>query len=309
MGLATAEIKLDAQTIGAFERELEEQESIVIKRVLPDYKAANGTLFQIKTTNQPGIETSSFKMVDGVGMMELRSGRSTNLPEVELTGEEFTQRAYSYDTGYRLSETEIAASLLRQIPIEEQKIQLVQQVYTEHLNKITLFGDRKTGTPGFINHPAWLRFVAPSKLDSSVADTDSFLATLNAPVQAMKSATGKTMKPDTLLLPERRYDYLTSQARLTTLNDKSVLSFFLANNPSIRNIDYLPELEEAGPNGEDIAIAYKRDPSCFHCRIIDAFRPRPLFQVNPFEVYRAYSFKYLGFKVYQKYSAVVMIGV
>lgn len=308
MGLGT-QVRLDAPMLGAFERELEMVESRTIQRLLPGYKAAQGKLFQIEEQNQPGVETVTFKMINGVGEMELRSARSTNLPTVEPMGEEFTQRAYNYDVGYRLNETEIAANVMRGVPIEEQKIALVQQAYIEHLNKLLLFGDRKTGNPGFINHPAWLRMVAPSKLDSSTTTANAFLATLNAGGQAIKEATNRTVKPDTLILPERRYDFLTSQARLSELQEKSVLKFFLENNPSIQNIDYLPELEGAGPNGEDVAIFYKKDPMCFKARILDAFRPRPLFQVNPFEAYRAYSFKYLGFMVYIKYSACVMVGV
>ncbi|MBN3946459.1 MAG: DUF2184 domain-containing protein [Nostoc sp. NMS7] len=305
----SASIRLDAPTVGAFERELELKEALVMHRMLPPYKAAAGELFQIEELNAPWAETTSFTMIDGVGSFELDNGQTTNLPSVDMVGEEFSQRAFRYRSGYYFDETEVEATVHRGLPIEEQKIALVQQAYIETLNKLLLFGDRKTGTPGFLNHPAWLRSIAPFKLDGSVTNANSILATLNAGVQGIKKATNTVVKPDTLLLPEDRYDYLMSQLRLNDFQEKSALTFFLQNNPSITNIEPLQELEDAGPNGEHIAIFYKRDPMCFKARITDAFRPRPLMQVNPFQVYRAYAFKFSGIVVYVRYSCHIMIGV
>lgn len=302
-------IRLDAPTVGAFERELELREATVLKRMMPEYKAASGKLFQIEELSAPWAKTSSFTMIDGVGSFELDTGDTTNLPYVDMVGEEFVQRTFRYRSGYTFDEDEVAATLHRGIPIEEQKIQLVQRAYTETMNKLLLFGDKKTGNPGFINHPAWLRSVAPFKLDGSVTSANSILATLNAGIQGIKKATNKVIKPDTLLLPEDRYDFLVSQLRLNDFQEKSVLRFFLENNPSITNIEPLAELEDAGPNGEHVAIFYKRDPMCFKARITDAFRPRPLFNINPFKIYRAYAFNYSGLVIYIRYSCHVMYGV
>jgi|GEM_PF-1921449 hypothetical protein len=309
MPVSRGVIRLDAPTVGAFERELEYKEATVIKRMLPEYSAASGKLFQIEELSIPWAERTSFTMIDGVGSFELDNGQTTNLPYVDMVGEEYSQRAFRYRSGYYFDETEIEATLHRGIPIEEQKIALVQQAYVETLNKLLLFGDKKTGNPGFVNHPAWLRSIAPYKLDGSVTNPNYILATLNAGVQGIKKATNTVIKPDTLLLPEDRFDYLMSQLRLNDFQENSVLNYFLNNNPSIRNIEPIQELENAGPNGEHIAIFYKRDPMCFKARITDAFRPRPLMNVNPFQVYRAYAFKFSGIVVYVRYSCHVMIGV
>ncbi|PHJ64915.1 hypothetical protein VF04_04525 [Nostoc linckia z7] len=305
----SSQIRLDAPTVGAFEQQLELKETEVMKRMLPEYKAASGKLFQIEEINAPWAQTTSFTSIDGVGTFELDTGDTTNLPYVDMVGDEYYQRTFRYRSGYYFDEDEIAATLHRGIPIEDQKVSLVQQAYTETMNKLLLVGDKKTGNPGFINHPAWLRSIAPYKLDGSVTSANSILATLNAGVQGMKNATNKVMAPDTLLLAERRYDFLMSQLRLNDFQEKSVLKFFLENNPSIKNIEPLAELEQAGPNGEDLAIFYKRDPNCFKARITDAFRPRPLQNVGPFKVYRAYSFKFAGLVVYRRYSCHVMIGI
>lgn len=301
--------RLDAPTVGAFERELELKEATVIKRMMPEYPAAAGRLFKIEETSAPWAENTTYTSIDGIGAFELDNGQTTNMPSVDLVGDEYTQGTYRYRSGYYFDETEVSATVHRGIPIEEQKISLVAQAYTETMNRLLLYGDRKTGLPGFINHPAWLRSVAPFRLDSSITNPNQMLATLNAGVQGVKKATNKVIKPDTLLLPEDRYDYMMSQQRMNDFQEKSVLRYFLENNPSIRNIEPIPELEGAGPNGEHVAIFYKRDPNCFKARITDPFRPRPLMQVNPFQVYRAYAFKFNGIIVYVRYSAHVMIGI
>lgn len=305
----TSEIRMDAPTVGAFQRELEYKESQVIQRLRPEYPAANGKLFQIDEQNLSWAESTSFTTIDGVGMFELGRGQATNLPYVEMLGEQFYQGTYSYRNGYYFSEKEVAATLHRGMPIEEQKILLVQQSYIETMNKLLLFGDRQTGLPGFFNHPSWLRSVALYKLDGSTMNANNVLAVLNAGVQGGKKATNKIIKYDTLLLPENRYDFLMSQFRINDFQEKSVLRYFLENNPSITDIQPMAELEDAGPNGEAVAIFYKRDPSYFKARVTDPFRPRPLMQVDPWNVYRGYSFDYNGIIVYRRYAAHVVIGV
>lgn len=300
--------RLDAPTIGAFQGELELIESRVITRVLPQYKILQ--LIPMEELEQPWVEMSVYRSIDGVGAMELRSARSTNLPTVEMVGEEFSQRAYNYDIGYYLNETEINATVHRGVPIEETKIQLVQQAYIEHLNKIMLFGDRRTGVPGFLNDPRWLRMYAPFPLNPSSTYAQMF-ATLNAATMAVDKATSDNIKiaPDTLLLPKAKYDFLRSQTRLEFSDKYNVLSYFLDNNSSITDVDWLSELAGAGPNGEDIAVFYKRDPMCFKARILDPFKPKPLFAINPHDMYREYSFKYAGILVYIRTSVLIMIGI
>ncbi len=302
------ETRLDAPTLGAFERDLELVEERELTRMMPDYKGAK--IVPVEVLNEPWAETSSFKLIDGVGSMELMGSRTTNLPFVDIVGGEFVNKAYRYITGYELSADEIIATVKRGIPIESRKVQLVNQVYTEHQNKMILFGDRRVNSPGFINHPAWPRMIAPYRLDSS-STVNQQLATLNAGAAALDKISNNNSRiaPDTLLLPKRRYDYLVSQSRLNDAAPANTLKFFTDNNSSIRNIDWLSELQGAGPAGEDVAIFYKKDPMCFKARILDSFKPRPLFQRTPFDAYRAYSYKWNGLIVYVRASVLVMIGV
>lgn len=300
--------RLDAPTIGAYQGQLEIVENRLITPIQPEFKILK--LIPMEELDQPWAEFSTYQTIDGVGSMELRGPRSTNLPRVEMVGEEFSQRTYEYTTGYDLTDREIAATVHKGVPIEENKIQLVQRVYSQHLNKILLFGDRRTGTPGFLNDPRWLRMYAPFPLDGR-STHNQMLATMNSASTAVDKATNDNLQisPNTLLLPKPKYDYLKSQTRLEASDKDNVLSYFLGNNSTITDIDWLSELAGAGPNGEDIAVFYRRDPMCFKARITSPFRPKPLFPINPFEMYRAYSFIYGGILAYIRTSVLIMIGV
>lgn len=308
MALATPEIRLDDATVGAFTRQLEYVESRVIEKKYPQYKAAEGLLFKIEELSIPWAEQTTFRMIDGVGGdFDLAEDQTTNLSFVDTLSEEHSQRIFTFRKGYYFTEKEVARTLHLGMPIEEQKISLVRRSYMQTLNKLLLFGHRRTGQAGFINHPAWLRSYAPYPLDATSTVAQQ-LATLNAGPNGITTATRSTEEADTLLLPKTTYDYMLSQSRLDNQLEKTTLRWFLENNPSIRNIDWLNELETAGPNGEKVAIFYSRNPDNFVGRITDPFRYRPPI-VEPFRVVRPVAFDFNGIIPYIPFSVHVMIGI
>lgn len=308
MGLATLEPRLDEMSVNAFVRDLEYVEARVIERQYPDFKAASGLLFQIEEMSMPWVETTTFRMMDGVGSeFELADDQTTNLSFVDVLSQEFTQRVYTFRKGYYFTEKEMARTVHLGQPIEEQKISNVRRLYAQTVNRLALFGNRRTGQPGFINHPAWLRVAAPFALNSG-STVSQLLATLNAGPNAVLRASERTLTADTLLLPPTQYDWLTSQARLDATLEKTALKFFLENNPSVRNIDWLSELQGAGPNGEDVAIFYRRSPDVVKARITDPFRFREPIR-EPFRLVRPVAFDWNGIIPYMPFGVCVMVGV
>lgn len=307
MAIAT-QTNLDALTTGAFMKQLEYVETRVMEYNYPQYKAAAGLLFPIEEMSIPWADTTTFRMMDAVGSdFEVADEQSTALSYVDTVSEEFSQRIYTFRKGYYFTEKEVIRTAHLGIPIEQQKIAAVRKSYLQTLNKLLLTGNARIGMAGLINHPAWLRSVAPFPLNSSSTLLQQ-LATLNQGQIGIDRATQNTEQADTLLLPKTQYDYLTSQSFVGADLRQSTLRFFIDNNPSIRNVDYLNELAGAGPGGTDVAIFYRRDPLAFVARITDPFRYRPLVQ-EPFRVYRPVAFDYNGIIPYVPYSVHVMIGV
>lgn len=301
--------RMDDATIGAFERQLEVVEKQVIQVQYPELKAAGGKLIKIEVMNAEWADQTTFRIQDIVGGdFDLSEDNTTNLTLVDFSREERTQRIYEFRKGYECTRKEILRAARQGMPIEQQKIRALNFSYKQTLNKLILRGHPSAGIPGLLNHNAWLRIDAPYSLDASSSEAQ-MLATLNAGVNAIISATNAIHQPDTLLLAKRTYDYLISQAHwLNSGTNETVLKFFLKNNPSIRNIDWLLELQGAGPNGEDAAFFYKRSPMTMIARITS---PMKFFQLirRPFSVIRAAGFDYNGVIPYQPYSACLMLGV
>lgn len=305
--MAVTNVRLDDQTYGAFMRELLYVEQRVRERQYPDKPAAQGKIIPIETLTIPWAEQTSFRMEDGVGEdFELADDLTTGLSMVQLTGEGVTQNIYQFRKGYDFTEKEIIRTTHLGLPVEERKIALVNKLYIQTLNKLVLFGHSLLRLPGLLNHPAFLRMVAPYPLNST-STPEQQLATLSAGGEAMRRATENMYSPKELLLPRSTYTYLVEQARFgSSPTDMTVLNFFLKNNTSIRNIGYLNELEGAGPGGEDLAIFYTRDPNMVKARITDPMRFRQYIQ-QPFGMIRPVAFDFNGLICYEPYSVLIMI--
>jgi hypothetical protein len=304
-----AELRTDSPGVMAFARDLEYKEARVIEQVYPEKKAANGLMIQIEEVEMPWALSTSFRMTDGVGSFELADDFTTNLPFVDMVATEFKNDVKSYRSGYYYSEKEVAAFNHLGMPIDEQKIALVRKAYVQTLNRLILFGDRKTGMPGFVNHPAFLRSISPYKLDGSVGNANQLISALSFGMSAVSDSTIDALECDTIWLPRKQFTYLTSQARMDGALEKTVLKFFKENNtnPNVQ-IGWMRELEGCGPNGEDVALFYSRNPMYVKARITDPFRFRQL-MVYPFMLYRPVAFDWNGIQVYNPYSVHVMIGV
>lgn len=309
--MALLTTRLDDQTYNLFLRDLEYREARALQVEYPELKAATGKLFPIETIDAPWAETTRYTIQDIVGdEFELASDSSTNYSLVGITGKEVIQRTYQFRKGYEIDNREILrfSAPKVNIPIEDNKIKALNHLYQQTLHKLVLYGNDLVGMPGWLNHPAFLRMAAPYPLDTT-SSTSQLIATLSAGGEAMWAATKETYLPNTLLLPPRKFKYLTEQTRLdNSSTDTTVLQFFLRNNMSVRNIDWLSELEGAGPNGEDMAIFYTRNPDHVKCQITDPMRMLPYVR-KEFSVVRPSSFNYGGIVAYRPFTVLLMIGV
>lgn len=298
--------RLDELTVGAVQRSLEYQEAKVIEKKYPDYKFADGRIVPIEELDIPWAETTSYKMMTGVGSFELARDYTTNVPMVDVLSEEFFQRTYKFIGGYSIGEDEALKAAHNNQPIEEQKISVVRRVQMQTLNRQIAFGESTVNMPGFLNHPAWLRAYALYPLNSA-STANQVLATLQAPGTSVRTITKGVETVDTMLLPLKQYEYLIN-ARLDNTLEKTILRQFLDNNGQVKNIEPCYELEGAGPNGEDIMVVYRRDPEVMKARLTQPFGFRPLVQ-QPFGYMRPAAYKYGGIIPYLPYAVHVTIGI
>jgi hypothetical protein len=95
-------------------------------------------------------------------------------------------------------------------------------------------------------------------------------------VAAVRTNTLQTEYPDTLLLPPTRYSQIATKRIPDT--QVTVLQFFLANNPWIKNVDEWYHLETAGSGSTKRMVVYRRDPMKVRLAIPQEFEVFPVEQ-------------------------------
>jgi len=310
-GLEEDQIRLDAASIGAFQRQLEDIESNIDREDLADLPFADGRIVPLDIQNKEWALTTTYRRITKVGAFRLMRTYATDIPMINLLSEEFTQRIYSWIGGYFLSDDDIAASLhAGDISIEAEDVQGVAEAAHQQLNELIAFGDRSLGMTGFVNNPYAMYSFSPARLMAGTP-AETCLAILNDGSTAIVEATQQIEKPDTLLLPVRQYNYLTTTKDSNGIGGNigwSILKQFLENSPYIKNVEPLNELAGAGVDGTDIAIFYCRKPAKVKAKIMYPMTWKDL-QRKGMGYERPAKFKYAGISCRRPMSIHLVGGI
>ena len=291
--------RMDDATLGAFEYQLRDIEAEIDREDLADLPFANGSIVPLDIQNKPWARSIVYRRVTRVGSFKLLRSYATDLPMVNVLTEEFTQIPHKWGGAYWYSDDDIEAAVKQEINIEQEDIAAVVEVGEQTLNDLIAYGDRKLKMPGFLNHPDILYSFSPVALDSS-STTNQCLAVLNDAVNSVVSLTLQIEKPDTMLMDIDTYQYLIT-ARLDSVQNSTILKFFLETNPYIKNIQPINELKGAGAAGGNLLMVYKRDPKKCKAKIT---QPLTWLQLNRkgLGYERPAVMKYAGLQVRRPYS-------
>jgi hypothetical protein len=302
--MSLSETRLDDVAVGMFQRDLEIREARVLEKKRAPLPFADGLIVPIEVTDEPWAQTWSYKQVTAVGQMELIRDYTTTVPMVDVLSEEVIGRIYEYGLGYYVGDKEAYASQHLGQPIEDQKIAAAYRTTKEQLNKLISLGDPRTGTPGFLNHPDFLRMVAPYPINST-STSDQLTTTLTEGVTAMLEITNNAEAPDTVLLPRGEYEFLMNRRLDNAADAMTVMKAFLQNNDHIKNIQPLNELKGAGPEGQNIMVVYRRDPEAVKYCITSSFKFKELLR-KPWGFQRPGSLSVGGIKAYYPFAVLIV---
>jgi hypothetical protein len=166
----------------------------------------------------------------------------------EVTDEEIDRLEYMqkvYDT-------------LGQINLIQEKRNAGMMAWMQTQNSMFGAGDPLKGCYGMFTHPDVPRIQLGVTLGNG-RTADENLATLTLMERSIDKRTNGVERPTTLLLATTAFHDLKNQ--YFTATNESVLKRFYDNSPSVKEIERVPELNGAGPNGEDLAIMYTRNPN------------------------------------------------
>lgn len=240
-----------------FQRQLEAIETETYDVLYPDLEARE--VFITNTFGGAGITTLTYRSYDRIGKAQVINARATDLPKSDISGKEYSISVKSIGTGYDFDIDEIASAQVTGMPLEGRKAMASRRGYEEFINDAVWYGDSEGHFVGFFAHPE----IAHNPVAAGVSTKTNWedktpnevLADLNGACNAMYAATKKIHKPNKLLLPVAKWNYINSTPR-SDLSDTTILEYFIQNNQFIKSREQVKELNALEGQGDG-------DSECF----------------------------------------------
>lgn len=246
-------------------------------------------LIPVSSEADPGAENIFYRQYDQSGIAKIISNYADDLPDADVSGKEFSAAVKTLGSSYKYNIQELRAAMYGNVPLEQRRANAARRAIAQKENKIAFFGDSQTGLVGL--------FTAPNVTSVSIAATgtgsttqwvnktpDQILFDMNLVANTVVSTSLGVENPDTMLLPLSQYNYVASTAR-SDFSDKTILNYFLENNPYIQQVEWVNELLGAGQSGSGSApysrmYAYRRSPEVLTMEVPSDFEQHELEKRN-----------------------------
>lgn len=274
--------RLDADQTIYFARELEHIKAKSYDVRYAELKARS--LIPVSNEAGPGAESITYYQYDMFGIAKILGSYAKDLPRADVRGKKFTAPVESLGTSYGYTLQDIRAAAMANKPLEQRKANAARRAVEQQVNTIALFGNADFGLPGFLTNPnipavAVVNDGTGAVTVWSAKTPDQILRDMNNLVNGVIALTKGAETPSTLLMPITQYTYIASTPR-SQYSDKTILEYFLENNPFIKEADWVNELKGAGPGGTDMMVAYRRDPDALSLELPQEYEQLPVQEVG-----------------------------
>lgn len=234
----------------------------------PELKARR--IIPISTEVDPGAETITYRQYDMVGAAKVISDYSDDLPSFDALGKEFTSKIVGLGGSYGYSIQELRAAIMAKKSLDRRKQEAAVFGMRKKENTILFMGDSAHNILGFLKAAAadglggnvpTVSIPADGAGATKTWSTKSsvqIIRDLSLLLRTVREQTKGIENATTILLPLSSWGIINSKP-YSDLSDKTVLQWFLANNPGIE-IDWLNELETAGASSVRRSMAFTRRP-------------------------------------------------
>lgn len=296
-----------------FARELDQVKSKTYDRQYPELSALNH--FPQTSEINPGADTFTFYSYDEVGLAEIISNYSTDLPRVDVFGTPKTVKIRSLGDAYGYSVQEMRAAAFAGKSLDASKASAARRAIETKHNRIAFVGDAASGLVGvFSSDNGVPRYTIPN---GAAGDTkwakktaQEIINDVSGMHEAVDEMTNSVEKPDTLMIASNVYALLSRTIISGTA--VSVLSFIRDNLDWLKEIIPAPELNakntSCNPTGENLAFLYTNDPEKFSVETPMPFYQHPAQNKN-LEVEIACESRVAGATFYYPLSAIIGVGI
>jgi hypothetical protein len=281
--------RFDANDTAWTERQATQVRSKLFEVKYTDLKAMELIPLATDIAAEPGPYV--YNVLDMVGEAKVIASGSDDLPRVDISMSERNGKVMAVGASYGWDVFEIRKAARLGLPLTEHKARTARLAIARQVDKMLASGttDSQTGLglEGLINN-ADVAALGIGVMDHWVLGTTTatqMIGEVNALVNTIVSATSEAWIPDTVVLPTNRYTIFAS-APYGTDSDSTALTWFLKNNPYIKNVTSWSRLTGAGASSKDRMIVYKRSPDVLEGVVPlifdqEAPQPRNLEMVTP----------------------------
>lgn len=269
--------RLDANESAFFTRQLEHIKSRTYDTKYKNLKAKQ--LIPVSTEAHNGATQVTYRKYSGVGFAKIIANYASDFPRVDIYGEEVSAKVRSIGDSYGYNIKEIRSAQMAGINLEQRKSNMARRAIEEKADDVAWNGDSEYNLQGFIDYPGITEYTVPNDGTGSSKEwadksPDQINRDMNGLANSVVDTTNGVEVPDTLLIPIAQYTLIAS-TRMTDGNDKTILTFFMENNPFIKMVDWVVELKEAGAGGTDRMMCYTRDEEHLTLEIPQMFEQFP----------------------------------
>lgn len=249
-----------------------------IKQKTYDYKYAElkaRKLIPVSTECPPGANKIFWRSYQQSGLAKIIGNYADDLPRADVQGEENFANVRSLGASYGYTHQEMEAAAYANVPLTDRKANSARRSIAQLENTIAFNGDAKYNMLGLLNNPNASTVSVPadgtgSATAWSTKTTDQILRDMNLAVNSVVANTYGVEVPDTLLMPLVNFNYVQSTARSIN-SDTTILNFFLQNNPYVKQVEWLNELNTAGAGGTTRMVAYRKSPDVLTMEVCSDF--------------------------------------
>lgn len=256
-------LRFDANETAFVEREATQIRAKIFEVIYAELMAQK--LIPLATDISPDVNQYVYFVLDTVGEARIIANGSDDIPRIDVSKTERTGivRTLAAAFGWELFEMRLAAKM--GAPLNQQRADAARKAIARQIDKLLSTGqtDSQSGLQmeGILNNTDITNLgIVPGILWVLGTTTPAvMLATLNGAAQTIVAATNQTYIPDTIVLPTGPYGVI-SQTPYGLDSDKTVLQWFLANNPYIKSVVQWYRGNGAGAAAANRGVVYKRDP-------------------------------------------------
>lgn len=273
---------LDADESIFFARQLQHVKSKTYDIKFPELKAR--ALIPVDFSAGPGAESIKYEQFTQVGIARLIANYADDLPRADIGAKEFISPVKSIGMSYGWNVQEVRAAAMKGTPLTTRKAAAAKRGHLAQENAIAWNGNASAGLPGLLTNANINVVTIPN--DGTGATTtwstktpDLIIRDINLMTRTVHSVSKGVEFADTLLMPITQYNLIFDTPR-SSQSDMSIGKWVLENNPHLKSIDWLNELDGTGGGGADILFAYNRSPEKLTLEIPQDFEQFPVQERN-----------------------------